>query len=256
MDHVVEFQTKKEVVFVTLNRPEKRNAFNPELVKVLLSFFKEKKWDSSVRAIVLSGRGKAFCSGADLKWLKDEAVFTGKPLENLFSLFSAIESCPLPVVAQVHGFAVGGALGLLSVSDVVLAEKNSRFHFSETKLGLVPSIISSFVLKKIGLSQAKFLMLSALPFSADKAYEIGLSHFIGTQDECDVFLKKLLKNFKESDAVAVSQTKKWLNSICSLPTSQVKTGSVKLISEARKTDSARKRINLLLKAGLKKVVNT
>lgn len=246
MDTVVKFQIKEDVIFITLNRPEKRNALNPELVKSLLSFFEEEKWEPSIRAVVLSGKGKAFCSGADLKWLKDEVIFTGKELENLFSLFSAIESCPLPVVAQVHGFAVGGALGLLSVSDVVLAEENSRFHFSETKLGLVPSIISPFVLRKIGLSQAKFLMLSALPFSAKKAYEIGLSHFVGTQDECDVFIKKLLKNFKELDAVAVSQTKQWLNSIYSLSISQVKTGSVKLISEARKTDSARRRINLLL----------
>ena len=252
MSTVVEFQEKEEVVFIKLNRPEKRNALNPELIKVLLSFFKEKKWDSSVKAIVFSGKGKAFCSGADLKWLKDEAVFTGTELENLFFLFSAIESCSLPVVAQVHGFAVGGALGLLSVSDVVITEENSYFRFSETKLGLVPSIISSFVLRKIGLSQARFLMLSALPFSAKKAYDIGLSHFTGTQNECDVFLKKLLQSFKELDAVAVSQTKAWLNSIYALPVSQVKTGSVKLISEARKTDSARKRINLLLKAGSKK----
>ena len=256
MSNVVEFQTKKEVVFVTLNRPEKRNALNPELIKTLLSFFKEKKWSSSVKAIVLSGNGKAFCSGADLKWLKQEAVFTGKELENLFSLFSTIEACPLPVVTQVHGFAVGGALGLISVSDVVLAEKNSRFYFSETRLGLVPSIISSFVLKKIGLSQAKFLMLSALPFSADKAYEIGLSHFVGDQSECDVFLKKLIGNFKELDTFAVSQTKKWLNSIYSLPTSQVKSDSIKLISDARKTNSARKRINLLLNPGSKKQSNT
>lgn len=246
MNTVVKFRQENGIVFIKLSRPEKRNALNPQLIGELLSFFKEEQWDSSIRAIILSGAGKAFCSGADLKWLADESVFTGKELENLFSLFEAMESCPLPVVAMVHGFAVGGGLGLLSVSDVVVAEKDSWFRFSEAHLGLVPSVISPFVLRKIGLSQAKFLMLSALPFSATQAHQIGLVHFVGGQDECDTFLEKLLDNCKELDSSALSKTKKWLNSIYSLPLSQVKKKSVFLISEARKSSSARERINNLL----------
>ena len=252
MDSPVDFQLKQEVMFVKLNRPEKRNALNPELIKTLLSFFEKKKWDSTVKAIVLSGQGKAFCSGADLKWLKEEDLFTQKELENLFSLFSAVESCPLPVVSRVHGFAVGGALGLLCVSDVVITEKNSFFRFSETGLALVPSIISSFVLKKIGLSQAKFLMLSALRFSADKAYEIGLSHFTGEERECENFLNELLESFRKLDPHAVSQTKKWLNSLPARAEEEVRKKSVELIGASRKKDSARKRISALLKKTLEK----
>ena len=248
----MQFKTENEVLFIKLNRPEKRNALSPELIGELLSFFKKDKWDSTIRAIVLSGEGKAFCSGADLKWLADESLFTEEELENLFSLFEAIVSCPLPVVTMVHGFAVGGGLGLLSVSDVVIAEEHSWFRFSETKLGLVPSVISPFVLRQIGSSQAKFLMLSALSFSAKQAQEIGLVHFIGDKKECDVFLEKLLKNFKELDFSAVSKTKKWLNSVYSLPLSQVKKQGVSLISEARKSDSARKRIKNLLSGTPKK----
>ena len=251
MSAVVQFKTENGTVFIKLNRPEKRNALNPELIGRMLSFFREEDWDPSVRVIVISGAGKTFCSGADLKWLGDESVFTVKEIENLFSLFKAIESCPLPVVALVHGFAVGGGLGLLSVVDVVIAEENSQFRFSETKLGLIPSVISPFVLRKIGLSQAKFFMLSALPFSAKQAQQIGLAHFIGGQNECDVFLKKLLANFKELDSSAVSKTKKWLNSIYSLPVSQLKKESVSLISEARKSASARERIEKLLSSSKK-----
>ena len=246
MGTVVNFKTEKEALFIKLNRPEKRNALNPQLIRELLSFFEKDQWDSSVRAIVLSGEGKSFCSGADLKWLADESLFTDKELENLFSLFEAIISCPLPVVTMVHGSTVGGGLGLLSVSDVVIAEEHSWFRFSETKLGLVPSVISPFVLRQMGMSRTKFLMLSALSFSAKQAQDMGLVHFVGEQSECDAFLKTLLENFKKLDSLAVSKTKKWLHSIYSLSLSQVKEGAVSLISEARKSDSARRRIKNLL----------
>ena len=209
----LQIKTEKEILFVRLNRPEKRNALNPQMIRNLLSVFKKKKWDPFTRGIVLSGEGKAFCSGADLKWMADESLFTLEELENLFSLFEAIALCPLPVIALVQGFAVGGGLGLLSVSDVVIAEESAQFRFSETRLGLVPSVISPFVLKKIGLSQAKFLMLSALPFSAQQAKEVGLVHFTGSKEKCDQFLEALLQNFKELDSSAVSKTKEWLNSL-------------------------------------------
>ena len=252
MNAVVNFEKKEGMVFIKLNRPDKRNALNPDMIQFLLSFFQKEKWDDSIKAIVISGEGKAFCSGADLKWLGDESLFTKQKLENLFSLLEAMESAPVPVIALVHGFAVGGGLGLLSVSDVVIVEENSRFCFSETKLGLVPSIISPFVLRKIGLSQARFLMLSALTFSAQKAQEMGLAHFVGTTEECDTFLNKLLDNFKKLDPVAVGKTKSWLNSISSLPVSQCKEKGVSIISSARKTDSAKKRIEKLLGGSSKK----
>ena len=246
MSVVVNFKKEDGIVFIKLNRPDKRNALNPDMIQLLLSFFQKEKWDNFIKAVVISGEGKAFCSGADLKWLGDESLFTKQELENLFSLFEAMESAPVPIVALVHGFAVGGGLGLLSVSDVIIVEENSQFCFSETKLGLVPSIISPFVLRKIGLSQARFLMLSALTFSAQKAKEIDLAHFVGTKEECDTFLNKLLDSFKKLDPIAVGKTKAWLNSISSLPVSQCKEEGVFIISSARKTDSAKKRIKKLL----------
>lgn len=272
----LKIKTKEGIQYITLNRPEKRNAINPQMISELLSVFKEKQWDPSTRVIMLSGAGKVFCSGADLKWMADESLFTREELENLFSLFEAIALCALPVVTLVQGFAVGGGLGLLSVSDVVIAEENTQFLFSETKLGLVPSVISPFVLKKIGLSQAKFLMLSALPFSAQQAKEIGLIHFIGSQEKCDNFLEKLLKHFKTLDGHAVSETKKWLNSLGSMSFSRanpfrwekeefsdnqvldeeyqsrkpsrkksLKTESVRIIHSARNNESAKQRIKNL-----------
>ncbi len=248
---ILKIKTGKGVVFVTLNRPEKRNALDPQLIGELLVFFEEKQWDSSIKTIVLSGAGKSFCSGADLKWMAEESLFTEEKLKSLFLLLEAVESCPLPVLALVHGFAVGGGLGLLSVADVVIAEEDSRFCFSETRLGLVPSIISPFVLKKIGLSQARFLMLSALPFSARQAREMNLVHFTGSKKECDDFLEILLKNFKELDSSAVAKTKKWLNFLSTRSSGadlsgEVKKECVRIISEFRKSKSARQRIKNLL----------
>ena len=216
MKDLLQIKTEDDVVFLSLNRPEKRNALNPPLIQALLDFFKEQKWPISTKAIVLSGEGPAFCSGADLKYLKNLSSFNKEDLEKIFSLLQAMESCPLPVIAVVRGFAVGGGLGLLSVSDVVIAEDNARFLFSETRLGLVPSIISPFVLKKMGLSWSRFWMLSTKAFSAREAWDRGLVHFVGTDKEGALYLKELLKSFKELEPLALSETKKWLNYLSSL----------------------------------------
>lgn len=239
----LQVKLEKDILFITLNRPEKKNALNPELINELLLIFK-KKW--SAKAIVLTGSGKAFCSGADLKSLSDESSFTKKDLENLFTLLEVIEKHPLPVITKVHGFAIGGGIGLLSASDVVITEENTKFRFSETKLGLVPSVISPFVLKKIGLSQSRFLMLSAIVFSEKESMRIGLSHFTGTKKECDLFLLNLLKNFKETDLKAISKTKLWLNSIKLMAPSNIKKESVDIIHQARKNPMTKEKIKHLL----------
>ena len=247
MSDLLRIKTENEVVFVTLNRPEKRNALNPPLIKELLCFFKEPGWSSSTKVVVLSGAGKAFCSGADLKWLVNSSAFSVKDLGQLFSLLQTMENCPLPVVALVRGFAVGGGLGLISTADVVIAEESTVFRFSETHLGLVPSIISPFVLKKIGLSWARFLMLSAKAFSAREAYERGLVHFVGTEESCALFKETLLKDFKKLDPLALSKTKSWLNHLSSLTFPSLKEEALHLINESRKNPIVAKRITKLLR---------
>ena len=249
---VLLLEKKEKAIFITLNRPTKRNALTPKLINELLSFFKKQKWSKQTKVLVLKGAGKAFCTGADLKWMADDSRFTDQDLKNLFLLLEAIDSCPLPVVALVHGFAVGGGVGLLSVSDIVIADSKTWFSFSEIKLGLVPSIISPFILKKTGLSHARFFMLSALSFSAEHARRIGLAHFIGSKKDCGMFLEELLKNFESVHIPSLSQTKKWLNTLCTssappaLP-KKLQEQSVRIISEARNTAPARQRIKKLLK---------
>ena len=243
----IELQKKDEIIFISLNRPKKRNALNPDLIEDLFSVFKKTRSDSSLRAVVLSGEGPAFCAGADLKWLSNEKLFNKTALKQLFSLLKLMSDYPLPIVGMAHGYAIGGGIGLLSVCDIVIAEQNTQFRFSETQLGLVPSIISPFIIKKMGISHAKMYMLSALAFSAEEAKLGGLVHFIGSSSACDQYLKRLLDNFKKLDLQALRKTKALLNSIVDRPLQDIQSQCVDLIADMRKSSSAKKRISKLFK---------
>jgi len=241
----ITFQKKDKTIFISLNRPEKRNALNPELIQDLLSAFEQVNSDSSGQLVVLSGKGSVFCAGADLRWLSDEKLFNKPALHQLFSLLKLISDCKLPVVAVVHGHAVGGGIGLLSVCDMVIAEENTGFCFSETRLGLVPSIISPFIIRKTGGDRVKPYMLSALFFSTSEAQKLGLVHFTGNQVKCDQYLNKLVNNFKSLDPYALIQTKKLLRDIDALPIDKVQEQCVDLIAAIRKRDSVKQRIKKL-----------
>ncbi len=243
---LLELKKNKDIIFITLNRPEKRNALNPEVIHGLSRIFKSIEQDSTVQAVVLSGKGKAFCSGADLKWLTNEKTFSKQSLSQLFTLLEQIDHCKVPVIAKVHGFIMGGGIGLMSVCDVVIAELGSRFQFSETRLGLVPSMISPFILKKIPFSWARFFMLSALPFSAKEAQQASLVHFIGSANQCDTFLQTLLKHLKQLDLTAVKKTKRILNKAYLCPIKKIKSQAISMIHTARKTKTTQARIKKLL----------
>ncbi len=241
----ITFQKTDETVFISLNRPEKRNALNPELIQELLSVFEKVNSDSSVQLVVLSGKGSVFCAGADLKWLSDEKLFNKTVLNQLFSLLKLINDCKVPVLGVVHGHVVGGGIGLLSVCDIVIAEVNTKFCFSETRLGLVPSIISPFIIRKTGISHVKPYMLSALSFSAREAQKLGLVHFIGSQKDCDQYLNKLKDNFKTLDLYALIQTKELLKNVDTIPIDETQKRCVDLIADIRKRDSVKQRIKKL-----------
>ena len=247
MRSFIQFQKKDKTAFITLNRPEKKNALLPEMIYDLISVFQNINTESSLKAVVLKGEGDSFCSGADLHWLSNEKKFSTEEINNLFTLLETMYSCPIPVIGLVQGFVIGGGLGLVSVCDFVIAEKNTRFLFSETHLGLVPSVISPFILKKLPLSWAKFFMLSGRVFSSEEAHRLSLVHFTGTQEECDKFVVSLLNNLKKTDTLAVSKTKKLLNTIHLMPFPKIRRQCVQLISEMRKKPKARQKIQELLK---------
>jgi methylglutaconyl-CoA hydratase len=173
-------QREGPIARVRLNRPEVRNALNDDLIKELTAAFKNLEKQKEVRVVILSGEGDCFCAGADLAWLQA----TGKASKQVHEagarrfagLLSSLNRFPRPIIAQVHGAAVGGGVGLISVCDIVFAAQNSLFALAEVKLGLIPAVISPFVVAKIGAAAARRYFLTGERFTADVALRIGLVH--------------------------------------------------------------------------------
>lgn len=202
-----------DITVVELNRPQFKNAFNPEMISEITETFNQLSLDKNIRAVVLKGSGSAFCAGADLNWMKSMVNFSfdenKADSEKLWNMFEAIAFCEAPVIGLVHGAAYGGALGLIAACDYVIAEEQTQFCFSEVKLGLSPAVISAFILRKCADAFVRPYMLNAEVFDAHRAYHIGLVHLIKNMDQAELEINKFLKLGLQ----AVRETKKLLNNI-------------------------------------------
>lgn len=199
------------IVRVTLNRPEVRNAFNEDLIAQLAEWAQSIRADGPARVAILSGAGKAFCAGADLTWMaktvaytRDENVRDARAMANMFD---ALDRLPIPLIGRVHGAALGGGVGLAAVCDIVVAAEDAIFAFTEVKLGIVPAVISPYVLAKIGRSAARELFLTGARFSAARAREIGLVHAVGEAAELDRMTAKYVNDLLSSAPQAVAAAK-------------------------------------------------
>lgn len=235
----IRLERQNAVATVWLNRPEVRNAFNPDLIAELTVLFKrDLNNDHNLRAIVLRGEGKTFCAGADLGWMQSMVDYTlaenVADSEKLFRMFQTLRECPVPMIAAVHGHAMGGALGLLAVCDIVGADVGTQFCFSEAKLGLAPAVISPFVLEKMHHAQAHRFMLTAEVFSAQDAHNSGLVHFVGSAMEVENFVKKQVELIHENGPEAVRATKSLLRlSAKPVDWATVMTETTRVIAERR-----------------------
>jgi len=196
-----------DVLRVTLARPETRNAFDAALISALAEAFVDV---GRARAVVLAGDGPSFCAGADVEWMRASAELdydaNVADATALRRLLEAIDGCPAPVVAAVHGHAFGGALGLIACADVALAHERTVFAFSEVKLGIVPAVISPFALRKIGESAARRYFVTGERFDADTALRIGLVHEV--TDDLDGALGRLLGELGTAGPRAARHAKK------------------------------------------------
>jgi methylglutaconyl-CoA hydratase len=188
-------EREAEVLRVAMARPERRNAFDASLIDELAAAFADV---GDVRAVVLSGDGPSFSAGADVEWMRSSVELTYD--ENvadalrLRAMLDAIDQCPAPVVARVHGHALGGGCGLVACSDIAIAEPAAQFAFSEVKLGIVPAVISPFALAKIGSSAARRWFVTGERFPAAVALRIGLVHEIADDLDgaVDAIVRELL----------------------------------------------------------------
>ena len=228
-------EKRGQVLAITLNRPEIGNAFNKELVKELTEVFVSV--EREMRAIVLTGAGKVFCAGADLNWMKRMAEFTEE--ENyadaraMDRMFHTINICPKPVVAKVNGAAIAGGMGFLAVSDVVVASKAAKFGFTEVNLGIIPAVVSPYVMSKIGYSQTRSLFLLAEIFSAEKAKEIGLVHEVVDSELLDARLEERLKDLSKGGPSAQAICKEWLRGLTEMDIDTAREKSARMIAGLR-----------------------
>jgi methylglutaconyl-CoA hydratase len=178
MAQTVLLESQGPVAYVTMNRPEVHNAFNEELIDRLTRTFSALSLDDSVRVIVLSGAGKSFCAGADLDWMRRMASYSYEDnvadARLLHALFETIDTCTKITVANVHGAALGGGAGLVAACDIALAAPETKFGFTEVRLGLIPAVIAPFVVNKIGMGRARPLFVTGRRFEVGEALEMGL----------------------------------------------------------------------------------
>ena len=196
----------RAVLRITLARPERRNAFDAALIAELTEAFGDV---GDARAVVLAGDGPSFCAGADVEWQRaaldvtyDENV---EDAYRLYRMLETIDGCPAPVVARIHGFALGGGSGLAACADVAIAAKDTVFGFSEVKLGIVPAVISPFVLPKIGAAARRYF-LTGERFDAETALRIGLVHEVA--DDLDAAVDRVVGELLSAGPVAARWAKR------------------------------------------------
>lgn len=199
------------VATVSLNRPEVRNAFNAQMIAELTETFQDLAQQDHLRAVVLEGKGASFSAGADANWMRASLDFSLE--ENcadamrMSDMFGTIQALPAPVIARVHGAALGGGMGLLAACDIVVASEGTAFGFTETKLGIVPAVISRVVFAKIGPSWARALYITGERFGPEVARRIGLVHWVAPEGDLDATVQGRVRELLASGPGAVRAAK-------------------------------------------------
>ncbi len=205
------------VACLTLNRPEVRNALNERLIGEICETIGRLNSNRTVRAIVLTGAGEAFSAGADVSMMRRVAEYS--PSENkddarrLAYMLAAIQNCEKPTIALVNGAALGGGVGLAAACDIVIAAEDAVFGFTEVRLGLIPAVISPFVLQAIGPRQARRLFLTAERFNASVAQEIGLVHYVALEAQIESVLERVLGEILAGGPNALREAKALLRAV-------------------------------------------
>ena len=242
------FENNDQVKVVSLNRPEVKNAFHPEMIQEITNYFNQESQNKNTKLVLLKGEGTAFCAGADLNWMKSMVDYSVEENMNdskkLWAMFESIQNCSVPVVGIAHGAVFGGALGLLTCCDYVFAEEKTQFCFSEVKLGLAPAVISSFIARKIQDAFIRPLMVSAEVFKTSQALQIGLAQKSFSEK---IELADVVKVFSGNGLEAMRETKKLLNQLLETSdTEQRKNLCAKVITDRRMSAEGQERLKKFL----------
>ena len=225
------------VEYLTLNRPDVRNALNDEVIAELTAWAATAREDSSVRVVVLAGAGKMFSAGADVNWMAQTVAYSEaenlRDAAKLAEMFASLDTLPVPMIGRIQGAALGGGAGLAAVCDVVVASDDALFGFTEVKLGILPAVISPFALAKIGRSAARELFLTGARFSAARAREIGLVHAVVPAADLDRAVAGYVSEFLSAGREAIAAAKGLIPQVAGRPLAEAGPITAKAIAARR-----------------------
>jgi methylglutaconyl-CoA hydratase len=226
---------ERGVARITIARAEKRNAFDAQVVAEMLSALG--RLDLSSRLVVLASEGTAFCAGADLVWMKSMVDYgLAENIEDsraLAQMFRALDELPMPVLARVQGPAIGGGAGLVAVADIAVASTDAVFSFSEVRLGIIPAVVSPYVVRKIGAAHATALFVGGVQFDARRAHEIGLVESIAPPEQLDARVDGYVEAVLAGGPHAVNAAKRLVREVSGGSVAQVRDLTVERIAKLR-----------------------
>ena len=239
------------VAEVWLDRPEVRNAFNDGVIAELGAAFKSFAADPDLRAVLLGGRGKAFCAGADLSWMRAMAGFDWEQnradAQALADMLWAVYRCPVPIVGRVHGDCYAGGVGLAAVCDVLVAAEGVNFCLSEARLGLLPGTISPYVIRAMGEQAARRYFVTAERFSATQAHAMGFVHEVCTADALDAKVAEIVATLVANGPMATRACKQLVQDVAGLPIdSTLRDETARRIADIRASDEGREGVQSFL----------
>ena len=216
---MISYTLKDGIGIIKLNRPDKRNALHPDLIKQMKEKLNAIRDDDNVKVLIITGEGKAFCAGADLSYLNELRNFSSieneKDSEDLAEMFFMIYKFPKPTIAAVNGAAIAGGCGLASVCDLIVADENhSKFGYSEVKIGFIPAIVSIFVIKRIGEGIARQLLLIGDTIDGKRAYEVGFVNYLYNNALEGAI--EVSSNILKNSSYSMKETKSMIDSVSGL----------------------------------------
>lgn len=220
----IKYSESNKIANITLSRPEVRNAINSEMIAELTDIFEQIELNDDIRVIVLTGEGNTFCSGADLNWLREVKDYTYK--ENytqsleLVKLLKIIHNHYKPVICKVNGSAVGGGVGLLLASDIVIANSNASFGLSEVAIGVVPAAIVPFLMSRISEVKAREYLITGKRLDSQTAKELGLINYLAQANELNSLTDEITNTICNNGRIAVSKVKEMINKFSSVDLSE------------------------------------
>ena len=247
----ITYSVEQRRATIMLNRPDKRNALNGEVVAELTDAFSNAEIDDEVKVVVLGGKGKVFCAGADLAYLQQlQANTLEENLEDsraLKDLFLKIYSLKKVVVARVHGHAIAGGCGLATVCDFVFAVPEAKFGCTEVRIGFIPALVKVFLLRKLGEGWARQLLLSGDLISAAEAHRMGLVQYLKDNDELDAALDSFVTTLIEKNSgMSMSVTKHMIAAIPDMSIEKALDYAARKNAQARESEDCRKGISSFL----------